>query len=174
MSHSVSKQHTSATDQIKKWANKETKTSFKLESLPMLAKRIWLDTHQPSGNPTPPGHTEKQLNKGSFYTQTVPAGSLSRGEDVTVCVNDINQLHVTFSCVQSKVWLPMFGIFSVRTDVHACDEGTWGLHGHHKRVCTESWLQEKNPLPHRAIEPGSAACRFHTLPTELPPHQLYA
>ena len=26
-----------------------------------------------------------------------------------------------FSCVQTKVWLPMLGIFYMRTDVYACD-----------------------------------------------------
>ena len=31
---------------------------------------------------------------------------------------------------------------------------------------------EKNPLPHRGIEPASAACRSDTLRTELDPHPL--
>ena len=39
-----------------------------------------------------------------------------------------------------------------------------------KRVCSESWFWEKNPLPHRGIEPTSAACRSNTLATELYPH----
>ena len=30
-----------------------------------------------------------------------------------------------FSCVQTTVWLPVFGVFNVRTDVDACD-GTQG------------------------------------------------
>ena len=29
---------------------------------------------------------------------------------------------------------------------------------------------EKNPLPHRGIEPASAACRSGALPTKLHPH----
>ena len=41
-----------------------------------------------------------------------------------------------FLCVQTKVWLPMLGIFNVRADVKACD-CTRGLYGHRKRVCTE-------------------------------------
>ena len=45
-----------------------------------------------------------------------------------------------------------------------------GVHGHRKRVCTESWLWEKNPLPHRGIEPASATFRSDFLPTELHPH----
>ena len=39
-----------------------------------------------------------------------------------------------------------------------------GAYGHCKRVCTESWLLEKNPLPHRGIEPAPAACRSNALP----------
>ena len=50
-----------------------------------------------------------------------------------------------FSCVQTKIWLLVLGIFNVRTDVNACD-CTRGLCGHRKRVCTESRLWEKNPI----------------------------
>ena len=52
-------------------------------------------------------------------------------------------------------------------------------YGHRKRACTEGWLWEKNPLPHRRIEPASAACPSNTPPTELhcwqdsPPFFLY-
>ena len=52
-----------------------------------------------------------------------------------------------FPCVRTVVWLPVFGIFNVHTDVDACD-CTRGLYGHRERVCTESWPWEKNPLPH--------------------------
>ena len=38
-----------------------------------------------------------------------------------------------------------------------------GVYGHRERVCTERWLWEKNPLPHRRIEPASAACRSDAL-----------
>ena len=61
---------------------------------------------------------------------------------------------VAFPCVQTMVWLSVFGIFNVRTDVDVCD-WTRGLYGHRKRVCTGSWLWEKNPLPHRGLEPAS-------------------
>ena len=44
------------------------------------------------------------------------------------------------------------------------------MHGHRKRVCTESWLWEKNPMPHLGVEPASAACRSDAVPTELHPH----
>ena len=77
-------------------------------------------------------------------------------------------VHAVFSCVQTKVWLSILGVFNVRTDVDACD-CTRGICGHRKRVCTESWLWEKNPLPHRGIEPASAACRSDAIPTELHP-----
>ena len=46
------------------------------------------------------------------------------------------------------------------------------VHGHCKRVCTESWLWVKNPLPHWGTEPGSVACQSDALPTELHPHPL--
>ena len=47
-----------------------------------------------------------------------------------------------------------------------------GVYGNCKRVYTENWFCEKNPLPHRGIEPASAACRSDALPTELHPHPL--
>ena len=62
----------------------------------------------------------------------------------------------------------MLGIFNVCTDFSACD-CIRGLYGHRKEVCTESWHWEKPPLPHRKIEPVSAACRSQGLPTELHP-----
>ena len=77
-----------------------------------------------------------------------------------------------FSCFKKKekekrmVWLPVFGIFNVSTNVDACD-CTRGLYGHRKRVCTESWLWEKNPLPHRGLE-LSSLCGWLFLPNALP------
>ena len=62
----------------------------------------------------------------------------------------------------------MLRIFNVRTDVNACD-CTRRLYGHRKRICTESCLWEKNPLPYRGNEPASAVCRSDDLPTELHP-----
>ena len=60
-----------------------------------------------------------------------------------------------FLCAQTiMVWLPVFGIFLVHTDVDACI-CTLGLHGHRKTVCNGSWLWEKNPLPHWGLEPAS-------------------
>ena len=70
--------------------------------------------------------------------------------------------------VQLKVRLPVRGIFSVHTDVNACD-CTQGMYGHHKRVCAESVLWEKNPLPHGGIKPASAAWQSDALATELHP-----
>ena len=62
-----------------------------------------------------------------------------------------------------------YRIFNVHKHVNACDC---------TRGCTDtvsvSSLKvdcgEKNPLPHRRIEPSSAACRSDVLPTELHPH----
>ena len=78
---------------------------------------------------------------------------------------------VVFSCVQTMVWLPVFGIFNVRTDVDACD-CTRRLYGHRKRVCAESWLWslKENTLPHRGSNPRqyfALAFQLDALPTEL-------
>ena len=62
-----------------------------------------------------------------------------------------------------------YGIFNVRINVNACDCAQV-VYGHRKRVCTESWLWEKNPLARGGIEPVSAACRSDAVPTELYPH----
>ena len=53
-------------------------------------------------------------------------------------------------------------IFNVRTEVNACN-CTRGCTDTRKRVCIERWLWEKNPLPHRGIEPDSAAWRSDAL-----------
>ena len=45
--------------------------------------------------------------------------------------------------------------------MHAIAHG--GCTDAHNRVFTESWLWEKNPLPHRGIEPASAAWRSDAL-----------
>ena len=47
------------------------------------------------------------------------------------------------------LWLPVFDL-NVPADVDACD-CTRGLYGQRERVCTESWLWEKIPLPHASI-----------------------
>ena len=73
------------------------------------------------------------------------------------------------------MWLPLFVIFNMRTDVDACDR-TRGLYGHRDRICTGSWLWEKNPLPHRGLEPTSVlrlAFQSGALPTKLSPPQGY-
>ena len=49
-----------------------------------------------------------------------------------------------------------------------------GVYGHRRRVCTESWLREKNPLPYRRIEPASAPCRSNALSTEPHLHPYYS
>ena len=48
-----------------------------------------------------------------------------------------------------------YRIFNMCTNVNACN-CTQGCSDTRKRVCTESWLWEKNPLPHWGIEPASA------------------
>ena len=59
-----------------------------------------------------------------------------------------------FRVSRPVVWLAVFGIFNVRTDVEECD-CTRVLYGHRRRVCTETWLWEKNILPHRGLEPAT-------------------
>ena len=49
-----------------------------------------------------------------------------------------------------------------------------GVYGHHKRVCTESWLWEKSPLPHRGIEPAFAVCQSDALTSWATSHPLLA
>ena len=61
-----------------------------------------------------------------------------------------------------------YGIFNVQTDVNACG-CTQGCTDTGKRVFTENWLWEKNPLPHLGIEPASAAWRFEALPVSYIP-----
>ena len=43
-------------------------------------------------------------------------------------------------CVQTMVWLPVFGISNMHTAVDAC-HCTRGLYGHRKRVCTGNTLR---------------------------------
>ena len=47
-----------------------------------------------------------------------------------------------------------YRIFNVHIDVNACD-CTRGCTDTCERVCTESWLWEKNPLLHRGIKPAT-------------------
>ena len=64
----------------------------------------------------------------------------------------------------------MLGIFNVRTDVNACDCVAHGgcTDTVKESALTDDW--EKNPLPHRGIEPVSAACRSDAIPAELHPN----
>ena len=65
-----------------------------------------------------------------------------------------------------------YGIFNMCTDVNACN-CTWGCVDT-IRVCTESWLWEKNPLLHQGTKPVSAACWSDALPTEQHPHPPFS
>ena len=64
---------------------------------------------------------------------------------------------VQYFCVQAVVWLPVFGIFSLHTDVDACD-CTWQLYKLHTKVCSWSWLWEKNPSLRWGIKPVIVLC----------------
>ena len=63
-----------------------------------------------------------------------------------------------------------YGIFNVRTDVNACDCTRECTDTVRESALKDNW--EKNPLPHRGIEPASAACRYDALPTELPSQEM--
>ena len=82
-------------------------------------------------------------------------------------------VRAVFSCLQTKVRLPMLEIFNVHTDVNACDS-TWGLYGYCKRICAECWLREKIPCCTRELNSLSVACQSDALPTELHPHPCVA
>ena len=105
-------------------------------------------------------HLSLEGNSGPLTWARLQQLQEQRYPFLTVCAE--------FSCVQTKVSLPMLGIFNVHTDVTVC-HCTRGPYRHSKRVSTESWLLEKNPLPPQRIEPTSTACPLNTIPTELHP-----
>ena len=58
------------------------------------------------------------------------------------------------------------GIFNLRINLNACD----CTRRRSDTVRESSCLWQKNPLPHRGIEPASTAYRSDALPTELHSH----
>ena len=80
-------------------------------------------------------------------------------------------MRAVFLHIQAMIRLPALGIFYMCPDDDAC-YCTRGLHGHRERVCTESWLWEKNPFLLLGLEPKSVLClafQLDILPTELLP-----
>ena len=82
----------------------------------------------------------------------------------------------------SVILLPVFAsVFNVRTAANACDCMYTGGYTDTVRECAleadSEKKKEKNPLPHRGLEPASVLClAFHwdALPTELlPPFALF-
>ena len=61
-------------------------------------------------------------------------------------------VRAVFSCVHTKVRLPMLGICNVRRDVKVSDF-TRALYGHRKRVYIKSWLWENS-----LAVPGNRTC----------------
>ena len=83
-----------------------------------------------------------------------------------------------FLSVQTGVWLPVSGLFNVLTNVDVHDSAR-GLYKHHKRVCAENWLWEKNMLLLQGIEPVPGFLVQHftnwaNYPHFLPPPLLLA
>ena len=73
-----------------------------------------------------------------------------------------NSGHITCLCMQ---------YFRVSEQWYGCQCLRF-FHVHRKRVCTASLLWEKNPLPHRGLEPASVlhlAFQSDNLPTEISP-----
>ena len=112
-----------------------------------------------------------------FYNCIVPLGFLPRKIRVAFSrESHLRQSRATQSMVHAGCFsvsiihrtLDMDSmIFNVRSDVNACD-CTRGSRDARNAV----W--EKNPLPHRRIEPASAAWRSDALPTELHPIPIVA
>ena len=108
--------------------------------------------------------TEPSTNFFFFNTSFIPCrkfGSPYLGKTTAAARAELPKfltVRVVFSCVLTKAWLPVLGIFGVHTGINACDctpgEGGGGCMDT-IRECTESWLLEKNPLPHQGIEPAS-------------------
>ena len=68
-----------------------------------------------------------------------------------------------------RMWLHAAAVRTPCTDADACDY-VQRLYGHRKRVCTGSWLWEKNLLLHRGFEPASVLrliFQSDALPAEL-------
>ena len=63
-------------------------------------------------------------------------------------------VRAVFSCVQTKVWLPMFGIFNVHTDVTACG-CTWGCTDTVKESALK--VDSGRKIPGHAREPNVLA-----------------
>ena len=65
---------------------------------------------------------------------------------------------VVFLHVKAVLWLPVFGIFNVHTDVDTCD-GAWWVYKYCKIICSEGWLGE-NPLLRWKIDQASSVFSF--------------
>ena len=94
---------------------------------------------------------ESQLQKSQATQPMVHAGCLS-----------VSIIH------QTLTWVPDL------LHAHRCkcmQLHRW-VYGHGKRVCTESWLWEKNLFLHdKKIKPAIVACQSDALPTEVHPHR---
>ena len=82
---------------------------------------------------------------------------------IVVCWNE--QLEHSYGVTSTKVQ-KVFNYSAVSVSQHLgflmCAQMIWdctqGCSRHRKWVCAESWLQEKNPLPHQGLEPASVLC----------------
>ena len=80
-------------------------------------------------------------------------------------------MRAVFSCVQTMVWLPVFGMFNVRSYADACS-CTRGLYGHRKSICTEADFERNIPCHTSDSKHTHVAFQSDSLPTGLFPKHI--
>ena len=97
-------------------------------------------------------NTDEDFSKVSFNTDLITCG-IFRWFYVDKTTAAAQEQWVKDFCVsnQQSARLPVFESFNMHTDVDAIDCKR-RLYEHRNRVCTESCLWEKNPLPRRGIQ----------------------
>ena len=79
-------------------------------------------------------------------------------------------VNAVFPRVKTKIWLPVLGIFNVRTDAYACDR-TLGCPDTVRESALKVDSRRKIPCLTGESNLRSAACRSDALSTELPPRK---
>ena len=113
----------------------------------------------------PSGYSPME-NSGCF-PRGKPAATESRYPSYGACL--------MFQCFHNSPKSDMdYEIFSVRTDVNACN-CTRGCTDTLRESALKIGSGKKNPSPRQGIEPASAACRSDALPTKVHPRlQLFS
>ena len=103
-----------------------------------------------------------RIPSGTFFAPCGKFGSpyLGRAQQPQEQRYPFLSVCAVFSCVQTTVWPPVFGICDMHTYVYACD-CRGGLYGHRKSVCTGVFQGGRRPLTHsRDVKINQ---RFHCL-----------